>query len=233
MSKELTNIYPLTKILLIFVYGSLIIADIPLMAEALMIILLGLLFIHNKNIATAVKVLIIFLVLLWIDGLKLEFLGNYTSLVHSLCFIVRRFMLPIMTAKYAMNSTSIGAFMGSLEKLKVPNTIIVPFAVMFRFFPSLKEEFACIKNAMKMRGISLNVKNIVCSPINCLEYVFVPMLASSSKLGDELAAAAHTKGVDDPCKKVRYKANKLSIMDVLIGLYLIGVLIFVIWSNGL
>jgi energy-coupling factor transport system permease protein len=231
MSKNKITIYPLTKIFMIFVLGTMIVIEIPIFLEALMIILLGMLFFQNDNFITGIKVLVIFLLLLWIDNINLDFLGSAGNVIHSVCFIGRRFLLPVMGAKYANDSTPTGELLASLEKIKMPIEITIPIAVMFRFFPTLKEEFFHIKNAMRMRGIALNAKNIFCSPMNCMEYIFVPMLSSSSKLGDELAAAAHTKSIDDPCKKTRYKSTSISIWDILILTYLFAILIIGIWSR--
>ena len=96
---------------------------------------------------------------------------------------------------------------------------------MFRFFPTLKEEYGHIKNAMKMRGIGLNAVNVISRPILTLEYMMVPLLSSASRIGDELAAAGHTKGVDAPAKKVRYKTSRFTAADAFIFLYIIAVFI--------
>ena len=115
--------------------------------------------------------------------------------------------------------------MNALEKLKLPFSVVITIAVMFRFFPTLKEEYGHIKNAMKMRGIGLNAVNVISKPILTLEYMMVPLLSSASRIGDELAAAGHTKGVDAPAKKVRYKTSHFTAADAFIFLYIIAVFI--------
>lgn len=218
------TIHPLTKIAIILVSGAMIVVNIPVILEVLFIVLIGLLMIHDKKYEQGLKMILFFLFFLWMDGVDLDFLGKVGAGIHSLCFMARRFLLPVMAAKYANDSTPTGVLMAALEKIKLPKQVIIPLAVMFRFFPTLREEFKNIKNAMKMRGIALNAKNMVLSPLTCMEYVLVPMLASSSKIGDELAAAAHTKGVEDPCPKIRYKSVNFSVWDGFICLYLIGIL---------
>ena len=73
-----------------------------------------------------------------------------------------------------------------------------------------------------MRGIGLNALNVVSHPLLMLEYVMVPLLSSASRIGDELAAAGHTKGVDAPGKKVRYKTARFGIADIFVSLYIIA-----------
>lgn len=49
----------------------------------------------------------------------------------------------------------------SMDKIKVPQNISIPIAVMFRFFPSFKEEWKNIKMAMKIRGITFKTPFIL------------------------------------------------------------------------
>jgi len=231
MLRTKISIYPITKILLILVLGTMIVIDIPIIVETSMIVLVGLLFFQDGKYLTGIKMIVIFLLFLWFEGVEIKVLGKFDGFLHSLVFMARRFLLPVMGAKYTNDSTPTGVLMSSLEKIKIPKEVIIPVAVMFRFFPTLREEYNNIKNAMKMRGISFSIKNMVKAPAACVEYILVPMLASSSKIGDELAAAAHTKGVDNPCKKIRYKESKISIWDMFIITYLIAILIMGIWSR--
>ena len=129
-------------------------------------------------------------------------------------------MMPIVAGKYLIDSTPVALLMSALEKLKLPQSLVITLSVMFRFFPTLGEEYRCIKNAMKMRGIGLNALNVMRHPLMTLEYVMVPLLSSASRIGDELAAAGHTKGVDAPGKKVRYKTARFGLADIFVSLYI-------------
>ncbi len=73
---------------------------------------------------------------------------------------------------------------------------------------------------MKMRGIGLNAANVIRKPLLTLEYVMVPLLSSSSRIGDELAAAGHTRGIGAPGKKSRYKTARFTLADVFVSLYI-------------
>ena len=54
---------------------------------------------------------------------------------------------------YLISSTYVSEFIAAMEKLHVSQKIIIPFVVMFRFFPTIAEEYHAIQDAMKMRGI--------------------------------------------------------------------------------
>lgn len=60
----------------------------------------------------------------------------------------------------------------------VPKSFSIPFAVILCFFPSVKEEWRSIIAAMKLRGIGLNVGNVLTHPIQTIEYLLVPLLSS-------------------------------------------------------
>lgn len=199
--------------------GLSIALPVPMYVEAVNITFFACLFFLNGQAKTAVKLLLFFGVLAALSYMPQDagFLGG---IVLPAAFMVRRFMLPIVAGKYLIDSTPIGLLMSALEKLKMPANIVITLSVMFRFFPTLGEEYRCIKNAMKMRGIGLNALNVILHPLATLEYVMVPLLSSASRIGDELAAAGHTKGVDAPGKKIRYKNARFGIADIFASLYI-------------
>ena len=201
--------------------GLSIALSVPMYVEAVNITFFACLFFLNGQAKTAVKLLLFFGVLAALSYVPQDagFLGG---IVLPAAFMVRRFMLPIVAGKYLIDSTPIGLLMSALEKLKMPANIVITLSVMFRFFPTLGEEYRCIKNAMKMRGIGLNALNVIRRPLMTLEYVMVPLLSSASRIGDELAAAGHTKGVDAPGKKIRYKNARFGIADIFASLYIIA-----------
>ena len=199
--------------------GFSITVFVPMYVELINILLFACLFVLNGQAKTAVKLTVFFLVLAALSYIP-QGTGILSMVVLPVVFMVRRFMLPIVAGKYLIDSTPVGLLMSALEKLKMPASIVITLSVMFRFFPTLGEEYRNIKNAMKMRGIGLNALNVVLHPLVTLEYVMVPLLSSASRIGDELAAAGHTKGVDAPGKKVRYKTACFTLADVFVSLYI-------------
>ena len=210
---------PRTKIFLVLCMGFSIALLVPIYVEILSAALLAFLFAANGQLKSALKLMVFFLFLAALTYLPKD-LPGVSTIVLPVGFMIRRFMMPIVAGKYLIDSTPVGLLMNALEKLKVPQSLVITLSVMFRFFPTLKEEAAHIKNAMKMRGIGLNAVNVICKPLLTLEYVMVPLLSSASRIGDELAAAGHTKGVDAPGKKVRYKTARFGLADIFVSLYI-------------
>ena len=64
-------------------------------------------------------------------------------------------MLPgFIMGYYLVSTTTVSEFVAAMERMHVPEKIVIPVSVVFRFFPTVKEEYAAIRDAMKMRGIT-------------------------------------------------------------------------------
>ena len=70
---------------------------------------------------------------------------------------------------------------------------------------------------MKLRGIGLNVKNVVLHPIKTCEYAIVPLVIRSMTISDELAASAMTRGLDLESERTSYREVRLRLTDYLIA----------------
>lgn len=153
--------------------------------------------------------------------------GGLQFMVLTLCRGVR-FMLPICAAAYAVIHTAdIGAYISAFMAMHMPNTLIIPIAIMFRFIPTLKEEWTAINRAMRLRGIALEWKNIVRCPMDMLEYSLVPFLLQASAITDELSAAVMARGFDKDCCRSSYVEVKLTGMDYLM---LVLCMVCLIWT---
>lgn len=110
--------------------------------------------------------------------------------------VVFKMAPTIAMGVYFVNSTTLGELLASLQKLRVPTAVTIPLAVVFRFLPTIAQESGKIKDSMYLRGIRPS------NPIAYMEYRMVPLLISVTKIGDELSAAALTKGLGSPVKRV-------------------------------
>ncbi|WP_390622202.1 energy-coupling factor transporter transmembrane component T [Campylobacter ureolyticus] len=83
-----------------------------------------------------------------------------------------------------IKTSDVGTIISSMDKLKISKNLSIPIAVMFRFFPSFKEEKKNIKMAMRVRGINFK------TPIKYFEYVSVLLLIISSNIADDISKVA-------------------------------------------
>ena len=104
------------------------------------------------------------------------------------------------------------------NQLHLPEQIIIPMSVIFRFFPTVVEEYNAIGDAMKMRGIRFGGGKASAM----LEYRLVPVIMCSVKIGEELNAAALTRGLGGPVKRTNICEIGFHVQDVIFLLICLG-----------
>ena len=104
-------------------------------------------------------------------------------------FIVIR-TLAIVLSVIPIIKISPRELMAVMKKMKVHRNIALPLIFMMRFFPVVRSEFSEIIDSLKLRGLISFRK-----PFVTMEYLFVPMMFSSSKIAEELAAASEVRGI--------------------------------------
>ena len=136
----------------------------------------------------------------------------------------------IAMAYYVVTTTTVSEFIAGMERLHMPNQITIPMAVMFRFFPTVMEEWNSIGDAMKMRGIRLCGGKAG----SILEYRLVPMLMCSVKIGEELSAASLTRGLGGPVKRTNICNIGIHLQDIFMLLLCAAGLVaqIVLWIRG-
>ncbi|MBU5669969.1 energy-coupling factor transporter transmembrane protein EcfT [Peptoniphilus sp. MSJ-1] len=139
-------------------------------------------------------------------------------------FIVLR-SLVIFLSVIPIVKTSPGELMAFMKKFKVHRNIALPLIFMLRFFPVVKSEFLEIIDSLKLRGL-ISFKK----PFTTMEYLFVPMMFSSSNVSEELAAASEVrgisaKGIHTSRRVIKFRINDYIILIltifVTLGLYLL------------
>lgn len=113
--------------------------------------------------------------------------------------LITRFMPGLVMGYYVVTTTTVSEFTAAMERMHVTPKIVIPLSVMFRFFPTVAEEAGSISDSMKMRGIGGST--ILKNPIAALEYRVVPLMVCVVKIGEELSAAALTRGLGSPVKR--------------------------------
>ena len=106
-------------------------------------------------------------------------------------------------------------FIGAMERMHITEKIVIPMSVIFRFFPTISEEYQAIRDAMKMRGIRSGGRH----PLLMVEYRLVPLMVSVVKIGDELSAAALTRGLGAPVKRTNVCQIGFHVQDLIAILF--------------
>ena len=224
---------PRTKLFMVFVVSLIVMmsATTPfLWAIRLSITLIPIiLMILEKKYSSALKFLLAYAsaLVLMFYFLSEQSEGLIASLLIGYCGIVVQFMPAIITAWYVVRTTKIGEFMSCMQKMHVPDGIAVSLAVVMRFFPTIKEEYSSINDAMRMRGVMLGGGNV----LRMFEFRMIPLLFSCVNIGEELSAAAITRGLGGDVKRSSVIELKLGIADYLIMTFLAAAtVIFVVFK---
>ncbi len=146
------------------------------------------------------------------------------STIFLFCFpMIVSFLLLIQT-------TRISQFLSAFQAMHLPVKAMIPVAMLFRFIPTVQEEWNGIRKAMAFRGISLSPASILRHPGKAVEYILVPLLFSSVNVMEELAAAALARGMDVDVKRSSFEEVKLHAADYLVMSVFVGMIIFVLFT---
>ncbi len=219
---------PRTKLLLLIMVTTLMFSTgnhgIMLYIKPVLSILPFLLLLSEKQWKTAAKYLILYAVCFACEQLALNRLSGMVSfLLLAVTSIMTRFAPGIMTAAYLVASTSVSEFIAAMERMHLSEKIVIPMSVIFRFIPTMKEEYEAIRDAMRMRGIRFGGRN----PFLMIEYRLIPFMVSIVKIGDELSAAALTRGLGAPVKRTNLCNIGFHAQDIfMIAVCLVCLLLF-------
>ena len=224
---------PRTKLFMVFIVSLIVMmsATTPfLWAIRLSITLIPIiLLILEKKYSSALRFLLAYAAALVLTFyfLSEQSEGLIASLLIGYCGIVVQFMPALITAWYVVRTTKIGEFMSCMQKMHVPDGIAVSLAVVMRFFPTIKEEYSSINDAMRMRGVMLGGGNV----LRMVEFRMIPLLFSCVNIGEELSAAAITRGLGGDTKRSSVIELKLGLADYLMMTFLTAAtVIFVVYK---
>lgn len=136
--------------------------------------------------------------------------GFGVMLPEMFLFIVIRTLVIILSV-IPIIKTPPGELMAVMKKMKVHRNIALPLIFMMRFFPVVRSEFSEIIDSLKLRGLISFRK-----PLITMEYLFVPMMFSSSKIAEELAAASEVRGISANGKHTSRREIKFRKFDFLV-----------------
>lgn len=117
--------------------------------------------------------------------------GLLMMLLGFLASMGTKFVPGGMLGVYFFCSTRINEFVAAMERMHVSQKVIIPVSVMFRFFPTVKEEAEGISDVMRMR--KLGFSHFFFKPVKILEYRLVPLMISVVNIGEDLSASALTR----------------------------------------
>lgn len=200
---------PRTKIFLLIAVSFFIFTNTSYYAEAAILIILLLIAIGLGIPKTAAKGAIIYIGLSLVKYRLLPILPTMIAANFNIVVVTFRKLLPCFLAGgILVKTTSIRLLMYTLQKLHIPQTLIIPLTITIRYFPTLIEEKQAITDAMKMREVKGITKKF--------EFVYVPLMITASNTADELSQAITARGIDNPIPKTCAIEMHFRILDIFI-----------------
>jgi energy-coupling factor transport system permease protein len=148
-------------------------------------------------------------------------LNAVESALALMLFIITKILPTVILARYIVKTTKVSEFLTAMNRMHVTDKLTIPISVIFRFFPTVVEESKAINDAMRMRGIEMGAKKAT----EAIEYRMVPLIASCSIIGEELSAAAMTRGLDVGKKrsciwKIRFRFPDLIVIFLCLACFI-------------
>lgn len=205
MSLPIARFDPRTKFALLLGVNFLLLASHSLVLEVMLFLYCEVVSLVSRRAKNAVWYLVVFLVMLLVDRLMAPQLsGMAFALVSFLALTLRKFMPCWILGKWILDTTEVSEFVAAMRKLRLPQSVVIPLSVTFRYFPTIREEWDSIRAAMKMRGIRVS-----------LEHIMVPLIFSAVNVAEELSAAALCRGLDAPGEHTSYVEVAFGLADYL------------------
>ena len=225
---SLLHLDPRTKMLILALFSVVVMIDVvdgpAYVVRIIMTFIPVFLVCLEGKIYIAARFTILFIAASLVQSYTQQHIGGISKmLVLFVCFMITQFAPVMITVWYCISTTKISEFMAAMNRMHAPQGLSISLAVMMRFFPTLAEEYCSIRDAMKMRGIAFGGGKIT----KMITYRLIPLLFSSISIGDELSAAAITRGLGAPVRRTNvceigfhvYDVLMMIVMSVTTGLY--------------
>ena len=154
----------------------------------------------NRQYKTATVFFCLFAAGLFVQAIQnsVQFPMIVNMLVVLLVGLVLRLFPAFVMGAYIIKSTTASECITALGRMHIGRQITIPLSVLFRFIPTMQEESAAIKDAMRMRDVSPSLGGFLSHPGMTVECIYVPLMMMASKAADELSIASVTRGIENP-----------------------------------
>ena len=222
---------PRTKVLVMLVLATLIFfVHKNLILNSILVFIPIFLLISDKRYSPAFIYGGLFVIAIFVKiyGGKFEFPYLISMILGLIVELIFRFFPVFMFGYYIIKSTKPNEFISAMNLWHVPEAFIIPVSVVFRFVPTLAEENKSISNAMRMREIRFGTKKFLKNPSMILEYRLVPLMMSVAKIGEELSAAALSRGLGGLKKRTCMVELRFGIWDAGMAILIVALVIWTI-----
>lgn len=222
MDKKTYEIDPRAQLLILVLINIIGMANKSPTMEILSMVLLAGILIWQKQWHKCVKYFVAYFIVWLLIYVSTIWPNTLTGFIVIFGVMGRKLIPVLMFASSIVASTKVSKLIAALQEIKLPKGLIIGLAVAIRFFPTIKEEGSIVINSMKMRGLSLNMKNILRHPVLVMENILLPLMMRMTIVADELSLSSITRGIDSSRTRTSYYENKMILLDYMLILVFIG-----------
>ena len=169
----------------------------------------------QKRVLTGIKFLIAYIVL-W--GLSMVTMGVYgLQTIWIVTNIGRHILIPISYI-VGVSEAPTGTLLTIFARLHLPKSFGISTVVFFRFLPTLSHELSLIRASLKFRGIGTGFFNTLFHLPTNYEKIMVPLLMRTTRIAEELSAAAMVRGVQMDNRMESFDEVSFNMRDVILSI---------------
>ena len=223
---------PRTKLLILAITSVSVFLNESTLIEGTFIFIPFLLLLQAKHIRLAFKSGAAFIILLALPMLLVPHLPvTAGGILYMFAVYIRKLIPCFMLGGLLIRTTKVSTFLAAISRLHLPKGFTIALSITLRYFPTMTEEWGFIKDAMSLRGISASPAGLLFHPVRTMEYVYVPMLVSASKISDEITQAAITRGIDHLERRSCLENIRFRMRDALLLILYSSLVVLIIFNT--
>ena len=133
--------------------------------------------------------------------------------IVSISYFVQKFVIAVMMIEFLKRKTSMPYVISAMQTMKFPNAVAIPFIVILRYMPTLREDYGYLKDSLKIRGIRTSGIEFFIHPIRSLEFRIVPILFRSIRVAEELSTSVLLRGIENYKNRTNIYPLKFTKID--------------------
>ena len=231
--KSLIHLDPRTKLLLLVFFSVIVMIDVSNGPAYIVRVIMTFIPVVLLSLEGKPHIGAWFTVLFISASVLMKFIGSdripstLGMLILFYCTLVMQFAPTMIMVWYVFSTTKVSEFLAAMNRMHCPKGFTISLAVIMRFFPTLAEEYGYIRDAMRMRGIQFGKGRIT----KMVNYRIIPLLFSSLTIGDELSAAAVTRGLGKPVKRTNVCKIGFGVSDYMVIFAAIGLTVLFVYLS--
>ena len=163
---------PRTKLFILAITSVSVFLNGSIIVECVFVGLPLLLLFSAGRFRSAVKYGALFLVLLAVQLWLVPVLPvSAGGIVYMFAVYIRKLIPCFMLGSFLISTTRVSKFLAAVGRFRLPKGFTISLSITLRYFPTIKEEWSAVKDAMALRGIPVTAGGFLRHPMRTMDYV--------------------------------------------------------------